>query len=107
MGRLAWLPDVERHLGSYVYLLVDPRDGRIFYVGKGEGGRCFEHLAEARTTRADSRGDDTKLRTIREIEASGRAVRIDVLRHGPPRSCPATLFPPVRSVQDIVRRKVS
>jgi hypothetical protein len=82
MGNEAWLPDVERHLGSYVYLLVDPRDGRVFYVGKGEGGRCFQHLAEARTTRADSLGDYTKLRTIREIEASGRAVRIDILRHG-------------------------
>ena len=27
-------------LGSYVYLLIDPRDGQVFYVGKGRGNRC-------------------------------------------------------------------
>ena len=25
--------------GYYVYALVDPRDNRIFYVGKGKGDR--------------------------------------------------------------------
>jgi hypothetical protein len=82
MDRLAWLPGVERHLGSYVYLLVDPRDGRVFYVGKGEGSRCFAHITEARQTAADSKGDYTKLRTIRAIERAGHAVRIGILRHG-------------------------
>lgn len=82
MDRHAWLPDVERHLGSYVYLLVDPRDSRIFYVGKGVGSRCFAHVAEARKTQADSKGDYTKLRLIREIEGSGADVRIEILRHG-------------------------
>jgi hypothetical protein len=30
-------------LAYYVYLLIDPRDGKVFYVGKGKGGRCFDH----------------------------------------------------------------
>jgi hypothetical protein len=34
--QLAFLPGVVERLGCYVYALVDPRDGRIFYVGKGK-----------------------------------------------------------------------
>ena len=26
-------PEVAEHLGFYVYLYVDPRDGKVFYVG--------------------------------------------------------------------------
>lgn len=35
----------------YVYELVDPRDGSVFYVGKGQGDRAAEHLRE--TMRAE------------------------------------------------------
>lgn len=31
--------DLAEHLDHYVYLLVDPRDSRPFYVGKGQGPR--------------------------------------------------------------------
>ena len=31
----------------YVYLLVDPRDNRIFYIGKGTGDRMYDHEAYA------------------------------------------------------------
>ena len=30
-------------LAYYVYCLIDPRDGNIFYVGKGVGNRVFHH----------------------------------------------------------------
>jgi len=33
-------------LKYYVYILVDPRDERIFYVGKGIGNRVFDHEKE-------------------------------------------------------------
>lgn len=31
----------------YVYELVDPRNNKVFYVGKGKGKRLFEHQKEA------------------------------------------------------------
>jgi len=75
-------PGVTEKIGYYVYLLIDPRDDVIFYVGKGVGNRCFSHLKVARKTRADTAGDYPKLRRIRAIEKAGLDVRIDVLRHG-------------------------
>lgn len=35
----------------YVYVLVDPRDGAIFYVGKGLGDRMFNHNRCAQASR--------------------------------------------------------
>ena len=37
---------VKEALRYYVYALVDPRDNRIFYIGKGRDNRVFQ-LAEA------------------------------------------------------------
>ena len=34
-------------LQYYVYCLVDPRDNKIFYVGKGYGNRVFNHAADS------------------------------------------------------------
>jgi uncharacterized protein len=82
MNSLRWRPGVAEKLGYYVYVLSDPNTNAPFYVGKGLGDRCFSHLVEARHTSADTKGDYQKLQTIRSIEASGAAVRIDVLRHG-------------------------
>ena len=31
----------QEELKSYVYILIDPRDNKIFYVGKGYGNRVF------------------------------------------------------------------
>ncbi len=69
-------------LGFYVYVLIDPRDNKVFYVGKGTANRCFAHVAEAHKTLADSIDDYDKLIHIREIEHNGASVRIDILRHG-------------------------
>lgn len=51
--------------------LVDPRTGHVFYVGKGEGARCFAHVREARKTLADAKGGYLKLQTIRDVETAG------------------------------------
>ncbi len=75
-------PGVVEKIGFYVYLLIDPRDDDVFYVGKGTGTRCFAHLAEARKTEADAVGDYAKLARIRAIESAGGAVRVELLRHG-------------------------
>jgi hypothetical protein len=39
-------PEVARSLEYYVYLYVDPRSGKPFYVGKGKGERMLAHLLE-------------------------------------------------------------
>lgn len=80
--RRTFSPGVTDQIGTYVYLLIDPRDSAIFYVGKGRGDCCFTHVGEARTTIADTKGDYSKLSRIREIEAIGASVRIELLRHG-------------------------
>ncbi len=88
-------PDVATKLRSYVYLLVDPRSGRIFCVARGRGDRCFRHVAAARDPadgQAQAAGQApgtpgrppkfAMLDRIRQIEAGGRPVRIDILRYG-------------------------
>jgi uncharacterized protein len=74
-------PEVAAKLRSYVYLLVDPRTGRPFLVGRGKGDRCFRDLASLRRNAADGGGDPVAAR-VGEIESAGRPVRIDILRHG-------------------------
>lgn len=37
----AFSNEVKEKLKFYVYRLVDPRNGRTFYVGKGKGDRVF------------------------------------------------------------------
>jgi len=37
-------PEVEKEIGYYVYRLIDPRNGNVFYVGKGKGNQVFNHI---------------------------------------------------------------
>lgn len=69
--------EVAEALGSYVYVLRDPRDGRVFYVGKGLGGRVFAHVAEA-----ELKGERSKLDRIRAIHADGLDVGHLIVRSG-------------------------
>lgn len=54
--------------GFYVYALIDPRDEKIFYVGKGIGGRVLKH--EERTRRGVLQNRE-KVKCIQEIFAAG------------------------------------
>lgn len=54
----------------YTYLLIDPRSGLPFYVGKGKGRRCSSHVAEAKNSNKSS----AKLNKIRKIESLGMSV---------------------------------
>ncbi|WP_157674329.1 LEM-3-like GIY-YIG domain-containing protein [Agrococcus carbonis] len=71
--------EVAAVLRYYVYTLRDPRDGQVFYVGKGIGDRINAHVREAG---ADPQSERAKLRRIREIEANGQAVDLLFLRTG-------------------------
>lgn len=54
----------------YIYELIDPRDGQIFYIGKGSRNRVDHHEGEA------ARGVvSRKCDRIREIVASGHSVQ--------------------------------
>ena len=70
-------PSIEA-LRYYVYILVDPRDNKIFYIGKGLGNRVFQHLECAIKEDAVSE----KLDIIREIRSEGLHVKHFIVRHG-------------------------
>jgi len=63
--------------GFYVYALIDPRDGRAFYIGKGCGKRAHAHVLASR--RGAEPNPEKDLR-IREIHDTGAAVVERVLR---------------------------
>jgi hypothetical protein len=67
-------PGMAEKLGYYVYLYVDPRDGKVFYIGKGKDDRCLDHLFED--------DDHPKVKRIRDIFAAGLEPRIEMLAHG-------------------------
>jgi hypothetical protein len=80
----AWVPifieipyEVAERLKYYVYALRDPRDGQVFYVGKGKGARINSHVIEAGK---DPTSERAKLRRIRDVETSGREVELLFLR---------------------------
>lgn len=80
-------------LPYYVYILMDPRDNRPFYVGKGAGQRVLQHEADAKRLlkrleaekdlEAEERGDylpvSEKLQKIQDIIVNGKSPRIVIM----------------------------
>jgi hypothetical protein len=73
-------PGVAEKLRTYVYRLIDPRNGETFYVGKGKGNRVFAHIRLERKLEGDEL--DNKVRRIREIQDAGLQVGHVIHRHG-------------------------
>jgi hypothetical protein len=73
-------PGVAGRLRTYVYRLIDPRNGETFYVGKGKGNRVFAHIRLERKLEGDEL--DNKVKLIREIHAAGLQVGHVIHRHG-------------------------
>lgn len=80
--------EVKSKLNYYVYMLIDPRNGQTFYVGKGKGNRVFAHVNDAL---ADYEGesyiekddDDTtnKIQQIKDIRRAGLEVMHIIVKH--------------------------
>lgn len=69
--------EVQIELKSYVYRLVDPRNGQTFYVGKGKNNRVLDHIKAA--IKGEKPNDDEyvlppKFETIRAIHEEGLEV---------------------------------
>jgi hypothetical protein len=72
--------DVIQKLKTYVYRLIDPRNGETFYVGKGQGNRVFAHIHAEQTLEGDEL--DNKMKRIHEIRLNSFEVAHVIHRHG-------------------------
>jgi len=66
-------------LKCYVYALIDPRDGQIFYIGKGKRSRIYAHVEASEAV--ETKQVD-KITTIKAIRAAGLEVEYLIIRHG-------------------------
>lgn len=64
-------------LGAYVYYLRDSRNQEVFYVGKGNGNRVFQHLNNA----LENPQETDKIDRITTILKDGGEVQHMILRH--------------------------
>ncbi len=66
--------EIKRKIKSYVYLYIDPRNRKIFYIGKGNGNRVFSHMKDV--------SESEKVKRIKAIQKAGKEPIIEILRYG-------------------------
>lgn len=67
-------PETFEYLKYYVYAYIDPRNAEVFYIGKGQHNRAYDHLKDT--------SEKEKVWRIAEIQRTGGTPRIDILVHG-------------------------
>lgn len=72
----------KEKLAKYVYALRDPRDGKIFYVGQGQGNRVFDHFYEADTCLKKQKMACSKTIRILDIWKNEEDVDWFIVAHG-------------------------
>lgn len=69
----AFSKNTIKKLKYYVYLYSDPDTKEVFYVGKGQGNRCFDHLSVSDEEESD------KAKKIQELRNNGKEPIIEIL----------------------------
>ncbi len=67
--------NVEEIMEYYTYVLIDPRIGKIFYVGKGQKRRMYKHVNEVKRGRIPNGSNVYLGRKIKKILSSGHRVK--------------------------------
>jgi hypothetical protein len=69
-------------IGFYVYVLINPIDNKIFYIGKGQGNRVFAHQNSAiKKLNSDENIDNLKINTIKNIIKQNKQVISYIIRY--------------------------
>lgn len=74
--------EVIEEIDCYVYRLVDSRNNKTFYVGKGRDNRVFDHINEELTFKGDEDEISEKIAIIRDIRQEGLDVIHIIHKHG-------------------------
>ena len=61
----------------YVYSLIDPRNRKVFYIGRGTGNRILNMKEKVREV---PESEKLKLKTIAEIQATGLEVEKVIIK---------------------------
>ncbi len=59
----------------YTYILIDPRNNKIFYVGKGKKQRMYKHVMDVQRGRIPNGSNVYLERKIKKILSSGNKVK--------------------------------
>jgi hypothetical protein len=69
----------KQNLKAYVYMLIDPRTNKPFYIGKGNNNRVFDHV---KCAIKDEDEQSLKYDTIRDLIAQDKVPVYVIVRHG-------------------------